>query len=124
MIDPATLLPFGAGLLAGGTVGFITCAVLTVGRLADDPAALADVFDDADQADRAADLAEWRPVPARPLRAIAADERAAAQALGALIPDDAWQHAGLDQPPLAEIATCHRRALALEAAARQQGSSE
>lgn len=35
--------------------------------------------------------------------------------LGFLLVDQAWQSAGLDGPPHAEIAACHRRALALEA---------
>lgn len=121
MIDPVS---FTAGAIAGGSLGFLVVAFLTAARLADDPVA--------------ADLAEIPPLaqpgPGNPngnpfatrlgetptpgqLYRMAAAERDCAVALTRLACTADWHAAGLDVPPAGEIASCHRRACALEAMA-------
>lgn len=123
MIDP---LSFTAGAVAGGSLGFLLVAFLAAGRLADqladDPVAV-DLAEIPPMAQPGPGNPNGNPFATRPgetpapgqLYRMAADQRDCARALGFLLVDQAWQSAGLDGPPHAEIAACHRRALALEA---------
>lgn len=105
MIDLVHLANLAATALASGAVGYY------FGFSRGEELALVGVVTTTDS-----------PAPASPamgeaeyLVQLAANERAAAAALGALA--DNWAAAGLDCHPGQEIIACHRRAIALEAQA-------